>query len=73
MKLGTRTIQLGSLSPQWYSDEKRLLQPSINMTVLHIHKATSVHKGQGISCGKGKPDELVAVVLIWLPFCGQLN
>jgi hypothetical protein len=31
--------------------------------VLHIHKATSVHKKQGIACGKGKPDELVRVGL----------
>jgi hypothetical protein len=30
---------------------------------LCIHKATSVHKGQGISCGKGKPDGLVVVGL----------
>jgi hypothetical protein len=30
---------------------------------LHIHKATSVHKEQGISCRKGKPDELVTVGL----------
>jgi hypothetical protein len=28
---------------------------------LCIHKATSVHKGQGISCGKGMRDELVVV------------
>ena len=30
---------------------------------LRIHKATSIHKGQGISCGKGKPNELVVVGL----------
>jgi hypothetical protein len=30
---------------------------------LRIHKATSAHKGQGISCGKGKPDILVVVGL----------
>jgi hypothetical protein len=30
---------------------------------LRIHKATFVHKGQGISCGKGKPDEMVVVGL----------
>jgi hypothetical protein len=30
---------------------------------LRIHKATSVHKGQGISCGKGMRNELVVVGL----------
>jgi hypothetical protein len=35
----------------------------VTMMPLRIHKATSVHKGQGISCGKGMRDELVAVGL----------
>jgi hypothetical protein len=35
----------------------------VTMMALHIHKATSVHKGQGTACGKGKPDELVMVGL----------
>jgi hypothetical protein len=44
--------------------QKRLLQPRVTTMALHIHKATSVHKGQGISCGKGKPDELAELDLI---------
>jgi hypothetical protein len=36
---------------------------TVTTMALRIHKATSVHKGQGISCGKGKPDELVVVGL----------
>jgi hypothetical protein len=35
----------------------------VTTMALRIHKATSVHKGQGISCAKGKPDELVVVGL----------
>jgi hypothetical protein len=35
----------------------------VTTMALRIHKATSAHKGQGISCGKGKPDEFVEVGL----------
>jgi hypothetical protein len=33
----------------------------VTTMALRIHKATSAHKGQGISCGKGKPAEVVVV------------
>jgi hypothetical protein len=35
----------------------------VTTMALRIHNATSVHKGQGISCGKGLPDSMVVVGL----------